>query len=372
MYRFMLRPTQARPIEYVRVPLHRPGPAASDAEMKAYYEVANFIAEWNYAWEAGHLRPDMLQRIPDPLRWLPPNPEVNLCLVTDIGQRSGYDIYQPLYHLLPRDVLTKHGLPLLKQGHWPFSVPDVWADHILPSDADQRLAQAFAAHVWSHLTRGSSLNAFSADEPLRLLAHNLDFWLPHIDTVATRRMAAFPRVEIANEKEASLLAEARRDLPAEVEINRPLKGGYVWLGEDEAREATRELVEVADQHGHLRGIIDAIRSHRVEDFSERWSFAREDFERKLYGKRVRRVKISFVELHDTIPVHGRDAEVHEDLLWGDLIAVVDPKERRIVVCLRNGVTRVGDIAKELGYANHSPVSKRLAHIRREAARYLLE
>jgi hypothetical protein len=27
------------------------------------------------------------------------------------------------------------------------------------------------------------------------------------------------------------------------------------------------------------------------------------------------VKVSFIELNDTIPVHGRD-EIHEDLLWG--------------------------------------------------------
>ncbi len=37
------------------------------------------------------------------------------------------------------------------------------------------------------------------------------------------------------------------------------------------------------------------------------------------------------------------------------------------MCLRSGVTQVGEIAKELGYANHSPVSKKLAAIRRKAA-----
>ncbi len=106
-----------------------------------------------------------------------------------------------------------------------------------------------------------------------------------------------------------------------------------------------------------------------EDFSSRWSFAREDFERKLYQKRSK-VRVHFVELDDTIPVHGPESEVHENLLWQNLMAVLDPKERRVVVCLRSGITRMGEIGKRLGYANHSPVSKALARIRKKAQKLL--
>lgn len=49
--------------------------------------------------------------------------------------------------------------------------------------------------------------------------------------------------------------------------------------------------------------------------------------------------------------------------------MLDKKERRVVVCLRSGTTEATAIA-ELGYANHSPVSKTLAKIRRKAARLL--
>jgi hypothetical protein len=52
------------------------------------------------------------------------------------------------------------------------------------------------------------------------------------------------------------------------------------------------------------------------------------------------------------------------------MVLLSTKERRIVVCLKNGVTRVSDISKELGYANHSPVSKDLKQIRIKAERYL--
>lgn len=49
--------------------------------------------------------------------------------------------------------------------------------------------------------------------------------------------------------------------------------------------------------------------------------------------------------------------------------MLDRKERQVVVLLRSGVTRVGEIASQLGYAYHSPVSKALARIRRKAANF---
>ena len=142
------------------------------------------------------------------------------------------------------------------------------------------------------------------------------------------------------------------------------------MGKEDAWSATQELIQAADAKGHLREIIDAIRSNRVEDdFSKCWSYAREDFERKLYKKR-RKVKVSFVELEDTIPVHGPDSEVEENLLWEDFMGMCDVKEKRVIVVLRKGTTKIGDISKELGYANHSPVSKALARIRAKAEKML--
>ncbi|MGH7381528.1 MAG: hypothetical protein ACREKR_04770 [Candidatus Methylomirabilales bacterium] len=202
------------------------------------------------------------------------------------------------------------------------------------------------------------------------MAHSLDYWLPYADRVAQDRMRSLGRVKVESREQAALLKKARADAPPEFVPARPLFGGSVWEGEVEAWEATRELIETADRHGNLRAILDAIRSHQIEDdFSPRWSFAKEDFERKLYRKRAK-VKVTFVELRDTIPVHGPDAEVEENLLWQDFLAILNLKERRIVVCLRSGVTKVAEIAALLGYANHSPVSKALRQIRQKAQSFL--
>jgi hypothetical protein len=79
--------------------------------------------------------------------------------------------------------------------------------------------------------------------------------------------------------------------------------------------------------------------------------------------------VTFVELDETEPVHAPTSELHEDLLWEDFMVLLTPKERRIVVCLKNGVTHATEISKALGYANHSAVSKTLKRIRQKALRY---
>lgn len=79
--------------------------------------------------------------------------------------------------------------------------------------------------------------------------------------------------------------------------------------------------------------------------------------------------MSFVQLDDTIPIHGPYSELDEDILWEDFIGLLDKKERQVVVCLRSGVTKVGEISKILGYANHSPISKALKRIREKAKQY---
>jgi hypothetical protein len=206
-------------------------------------------------------------------------------------------------------------------------------------------------------------------EPIRVLSHSLDFWLPYLDLVAQERIRALGPVEVENAQQQEVIERLRRVVPTDVEVSRPFYGGYTWTGEDEAWQATKDMVEHADRHGRLRAIIDAVRSHRIEDdFSARWSVAREDFERRLYCKRSR-IKLTFVELSDTAPVHGPEAEPDESLLWQDFLGLVAPRDRRVVVLLRSGFTRASDIARELGYANHSPVSKALQRIRRKATQY---
>lgn len=364
LFQFLPIPKARTIPEFVYVPIRKPD-----------FTRIGLIAEWNLAWESGALRHTAFKakaksRPEYGYGWLERFPAGHDLRLVPLVGRTRYQGYAPLYHLLPKRTLERFGLPLLKAGRWPFGWPSRSLDRVLPADADIRLAQAVQYHFWPLLSPGSVPSAFSRIEPIRMLAHNLDFWLPYADLVAQDRMRRHGRVEIEDKKQATLLRKLKRHAPPELTPERPLFGGYVWYGETEAREAAQETVEMADREGRLRAILDAVRSHRVEDdFSSRWSFAKEDFERKLYRKRSK-VKVNFVELPETIPVHGPDVEVDENLLWQDFLGLLNQKERRIVICLRSGITKVGEIGSLLGYANHSPVSKALSRIRKKAEELL--
>jgi DNA-directed RNA polymerase specialized sigma24 family protein len=128
-------------------------------------------------------------------------------------------------------------------------------------------------------------------------------------------------------------------------------------------------VEAADETGRLRDILEAVRAHRLaDDFSDRWSYAKEDFERKLNHKRSK-VKVIFAELPDTTTVHGPETEVIGNAAVTDFMTLLNPRQREIVVLLQNGTTKLTDIADIMGYASHGAVSKRLSKIRDIAAQF---
>jgi len=326
-------------------------------------------------WESGELRRDFLlanpqyaKKLSERLSWIKALPEdSNIYLLPEVDDIQ-YEIYAPLFHLLPKRTLERFGLPILHKGIWPPLMYDYWVRPIAPRDFLKRLQSAFAAHIWPLINSGSSMRSFAKDDPIRVLSHGLNYWLPYAYLMTEQRMREFPRSEL-DEQLKEKRERAQSTLPDGITAEVPRMGGPIWTGEDEAWDATEELVSTADQNGKLRQIIDAVRSNRVEeDFSPCWSFAKEDFERKLYSKRSK-IKVEFVQLDDTIPVHSGKSEVIDNLLWEDMMALVDAKDRRVVVCLRNGITKVGEISRHLGYANHSPISKSLARIREQARAY---
>lgn len=167
--------------------------------------------------------------------------------------------------------------------------------------------------------------------------------------------------------------DARRRLgAARHDRGEPPSGRGLWTGEDDAAQFVRQTVDAADRTGRLRAILDAVRSHRVEDdFSHHWTYAREDFERKLYRKRSK-IKVRFVELTDTVSVQGPESEIVDRLVFNDFLALLDPREREVVVLLRSGTTKLTEVAGIMGCRNHSTISKRLTRIRDTAARFFDE
>jgi hypothetical protein len=355
----VVRPLDPAPPEYVTLPM--PGHILNS-------ELAFAVAKWNLLWESAQFRRRFFDeaKMPPEILQIADQGDVNVSFVP--RTKSRFYEYAPLFHLLSRSQAERHGLPLLRRGIWPFMAEYTHPDCFLPTDFSARLGQAWASAVWRHLSPGSPESAFSRSDPIRLLAHNLDFWIPPVTAVMHDILRDFPEVNDEPVPEGPVPLMDGGFLEGAVAAS-PRCGGTMWRGEEWAAEVVEEVVEAADAVGRLRAILDAVRSNRVEDdFSDRWSFAREDFERKLYRKR-NKVRVRFVELTDNIPVQGPETEVEGNLVVGDFLALLDERERQVVVLLHSGYTKLGEVASILGYKNHSPVSKYLARVRRKAEKH---
>jgi hypothetical protein len=101
--------------------------------------------------------------------------------------------------------------------------------------------------------------------------------------------------------------------------NLGLAAGRLEVWEDEATEFLQATVDAADADGRLRGILDAVRSNRVEDdFSGHWSHAHEDFERKLYRKRsTARSALTSIQHREPPSVSNRRCWIRADTTGPD-------------------------------------------------------
>jgi hypothetical protein len=363
MFNAVVRAQEPTRPEYVTVPVR------TRAWDELNLKLSLAISKWNLLWEAAQFRRRFFddEELPPPLHKIADQGDVNVMFVPRTESR--YHELAPLFHLLPRAALQRHGLPLLKGGQWPYLQHVEPIDGYLPADFRERLARAWAGTVWRHLMPqpNSGISKFTTDDPIRILAHDLDFWIPPVTQVLEGYLRDFPVVE--NDVASGPVSLVDGSMLPGASAANPRMGGDIWRGEEEAAEAVRLTVEAADATGRLRGILDAVRSHRCEDdFSPYWSGAREDFERKLYRKRAK-IRVRFVELTDTIPVHGPETEVIDQMLFGDFLALLDTRDRTLVVLLRSGFTKLTEVAEAMGYRTHSAVSKRLDHILQQADKF---
>lgn len=348
--------------EYIDIPF----PSNLTSEEKQKMQL--FLAQWNILWEAGQFRYSFFKNeLPQKLSWLSKYSDKNLYLLPKFLENDYFRI-APLFHLLPLRLIKKFNLPLMHRGIWPSLFPLPMAN--LGKDFDSKTASAFAHHIWPLLNPRSKIDKFSQNDPLIIVSHNLNFWLPHIRAVLEGKALAFDRCKVEDKKQERKILQLSKSLPEGITADRPRFGGSLWFDEEGALDATKKMIELADNTGNFRAIIDEIKSNRIQDdFSSRWSYEKEDFERKLYRKRDK-FKISFVELDEAIPIIGSTCEIEDNLVFDDFLSILNPKEKQITVLLLKGMSKAVDIAKELGYGNHSPVSKSLKKIRAKCKNYL--
>jgi hypothetical protein len=246
MYRAVIRALEPSPPEYVTVSL-------PDGWHQSSVELAVAVAQWNMLWEAAQFRRRFFseEQLPPQMREVADRGDVNVVFVPRTASR--YYEYAPLFHLLPRSTVKRHGLPLLRGGQWPYLAEGSWVGRYIPADFETRLERAWAQAVWRHLVSGSPLRAFSRSDPIRLLAHNLDFWLPPVTAVIQEILQDLPVVDKGVTEGPPPLTDGTV-LEGAVMAN-PRMGTDLWRGEAMAAEVLRWTVEEADANGQLRGIL---------------------------------------------------------------------------------------------------------------------
>lgn len=359
------------PLELVFVPM--------DWERRGQEELAKLhlaLHEWNQSYAAGHIRPSdafdaVTKRVPGIQHRA--NPNIIVAPTTLAGMSA---LHTMLASLLPDSVLQqKH----LKRERANMSLV-LWGCHDRPTTYALAIEDAFSKVIWSKIAPKRRFNPefFSARSPLRLLAGDTRFWMNRIYRLALdRRENGFsptsseeegwqPMHELQREFDQAMVGEEDR---SKFVLRRPLMGGTIWLETDaEERDAVLEdALTGAGVMESLEPVIDLLQSQRAhEDFSDRASWVKEDFERSFYSKRAK-LKVELVETMDEAPVWSTDdCDGYGEVLFRDIVAALDVNQRRLLLALRMGKT-VTQIGAEEGLHGHSSISRRVKDLKKRIA-----
>ena len=203
-----------------------------------------FLHKWNWHRETGRHRLDLFEsEIPAKLSWLRRHKGSNFYLLPEPEGTASYGTYLPLFHLVPAKTLKRFGLsPMEILGTFPMGV-FFYPREDNSTQFGTSLQKAFAHHIWTHMDTGSKLSDHSSVDPISLLSHNLNFWLPYAYQVIEEEARSWGRVPCRTKEQGRKLRAIRRRVPLEATAERPLYGGVIWDGEEQAHEVTKKSLK---------------------------------------------------------------------------------------------------------------------------------
>lgn len=348
-----------------------------DPKRPNHFESTYAASVWNMSYSGGHLRPgEIFESVTKQVSGIEKRCNPNIFLAPKLPNGLS-ELHVMLASVLPDEYLRDAALPRLR-ANLALSLVGRY-DH--DNDFAIRVEHAFAKYIWTRLSPGkrSRPEWFAPSSPLRLLAGDVRFWMQRLYRVALdRREQLFdPVPDDPDWKPTAVLEEEFRQQirdhsEGQFVLRRPLYGGDVWDVENpEEREAVvDEAIRGDDNESSLGPVIELLRSHRAhEDFSTRHSWIKEDFERSFYSKRAK-LKVELIETIDDVPVWDSDeCEGYSDVLFRDVIAALDIRERTLLLAIRSGKT-VCEISREAGLQGHASVSRRVAKLKNRIASLL--
>ena len=242
IYTAVLRTQDPEPAEYVTIPLSS---GWGDEENRLHVAVTR----WNMQWEAAQFRRWIFREddLPSPLSEL-----AGRVISTSCWCRVPHALLRvraPAPHAAQSGTRTAWP-PVAARGQWPPFADFYQVDRYLPDDFESRLSRAWASTIWGHIFRKSPMSGFTKSDPIRLLAHNLDYWVPAVTQVIQQEMREWPEVDKGIVAHPVRLTDGTI-FGGAVRAN-PRMGGDVWRGEDEAALMVERTIEAADIHGRFR------------------------------------------------------------------------------------------------------------------------
>ncbi len=337
-------------------------------------ELAVAVYDWNATQRSGFLRSDeTMGALQTAVPFLESRRNPNMILALENMGTSSLDVM--LASLLPDQALERHRL---ERGSTNLSL--TYSHGNLDAQFGARARVAFAEHIWSRLAPKARLDsrAFSPNAPLKLLAGDTRYWAHRLYRLALDRRDRYFEPTTHEDDgwrpletlTAELMASLDEDDRTKFVVARPLMGGDIWDVDDpdEREDVVQSAIDGDGVMESLDPVIELLHSHHVhEDFSARHSWIKEDFERSFYSKRAK-LKMDLIETIDDAPAYDVDVP-YEQVLFRDVIAMLDQKERRLVLALRMG-KNASTIAREGGLHGHASVSRRIAALKTKLKRVL--
>lgn len=248
--------------------------------------------------------------------------------------------YLPMFYLLPKEFLVKRRMDQYPRDPMTFATDPYWKSIYQSQYFEVQLMDLWAWMMWQTFGIRGGFDSYSPNEPFVRIAINLPVWT-----------AIVAELGMTTDLLASL-SQSHGELPFTSEYETAHNCGLI----------AKRLLDLPDLK--LREIREVIASHRShDDFSKRYSNVKIDFYRKYYHTRSKRAKMVPLEeetddhiLYGYVP-NGFSSVEHRSWVDG-LCKQLAARDAEILKLLDRGYTQQ-EIAKALGYANHSGINKRI-------------
>lgn len=336
------------------------------------------LHDWNQTYAAGFIRrSDTFEAVTSKVPGIERRKNPNIILAPR-SENGITELHVMLASLLPDTVLAEAGIER-RRANMGLTL---FGQHQMPRHYATAVEQAFAKYLWGRIAPGKRSDAkyFSAQSSLRLLAGDSRFWMHRVYRIALERRESYFSPTTHEDKGWKPLDEVRSKFYAEIpekdkpqfDVRRPLMGGTIWDEKDHnEREAViDDAISGAGVMESLDPVLNLLREQRVhEDFSARASWIKEDFERSFYSKRAK-LKVELVETIDDAPVWDTaECDGYGEVLFRDLLAVLNLKERKLLLAVRQGKTPC-EIASNDGLLGHASISRRVKALKLKLGKLL--